>query len=120
MAVGTGSSSVKHACDVGAIYGSHIFQCLLLDLAKTFLRYCTFSLSLINGTNFDHPSEHKPWLRKGLDEKNVHNAACKAGLAFNVELEYVQVPVANADGSWEVMQWPILLPHKIVSWLMGA
>ena len=32
----------------------------------------------------------------------------------------MQVPVANSDGSWEMEQWPILLPHKTASWLEVA
>lgn len=52
-------------------------------------------------------------------ESRVHRKATRHGLAFDCEVTMVEIPVSSGK-SWEIIQWPILLPRNIAIGLIKA
>ena len=54
--------------------------------------------------------------RSARDDR-TYRRLCRAGLAFDNVLTYVQIPVLNGDNEVEYQPWPILQPHHRASQL---
>lgn len=52
----------------------------------------------------------------GQKEHNVHRAAVREGLSFDVELSFKDLPMCTDENSGrvEIQSWPFLLPHDLV------
>lgn len=55
------------------------------------------------------------------DERGMHAASLKHGLALPLEVNYVQIPVCGGytdlgEAIVEIVDWPFLQPHLLESW----
>ena len=113
-AVGSGASTVKHACDVGGLFGSEIFKTPGMNQRNTFV------LSF-GGWDCEGSTLAASILHPRAGERGLHAASQRHGLALPIELNYMQLSVCSdyteaGDPVVEVIDWPFLQPHLREAW----
>ena len=126
--IGSGGSSIVHACRVGEIFGSDVFQRReLWNISPRFQDLCTniwddWIKTFLNALDYSIGcSSLVLWLstrRAGQPESRVHRAAHRSGLSMGLQLSYFEIPLCTDqdEGTVELLSWPFLLPSTLVTW----
>ena len=51
-------------------------------------------------------------------ERGLHERAARSGMSIACRMTWITLPMSHPEtGTLEMVQWPFLLPHDMVSWM---